>query len=220
MTQIIFKYDLGKDIENFIRGTRAKNSSKPTKLQEIYIAKNGTDYNEAKVREFLESYTKKISFDPEKSMRELEESWRKIEGPFLQRIEEMFKITYPASQIMAYLTTNQRCTYNIPENYFFVNFAAKSSNHIIMHELFHFYTWYALHDDLVTAEIDENQYNDIKESLTVLLNTEFLELMNGARDKGYPQHVETREKVQELWNSSKDIQQVAFGVFTPHRRRA
>ncbi|MEK7610342.1 MAG: hypothetical protein AAB468_01170 [Patescibacteria group bacterium] len=214
MTQIIFKYDLGKDTENFIRGTRAKNSSKPTRLQEVYVAQNGTDYDEVKVKEFLESYANEISLDPNKAVKELEESWKKIEKTFLQRIETMFKITYPTSQITAYLTTNQRCTYNIPENYFFVNFTAKSSNHIIMHELFHFYTWYTLHDDLVAAGIDENQYNNIKESLTILLNTEFLELMNGAHDEGYPQHVEMREKVQELWSSSKNIREVASGVFS------
>ena len=46
MTKVVFKYDLNKDVDNFIRGTRAKNSSKPTNLQEAYIAQNGTDYLE------------------------------------------------------------------------------------------------------------------------------------------------------------------------------
>jgi len=214
MTSLIFNYSIEKDIENFIRGTRAKNSSKPTKLQETYIAQNGTDYDEPKVRIFLESYKKEISFDPEKSARELGENWKKIETPFLQRIEAMFKISYLASHITAYLTTNQRCTYNIPENYFFVNFSSKSPNRTIMHELLHFYTWHALHDDLIAVGIDENQYNDIKESLTILLNTEFADLMDGAQDDGYPQHAEMRQKVQELWRSSKDIRKVAFGVFS------
>jgi hypothetical protein len=83
-----------------------------------------------------------------------------------------------------------------------------------MHELLHFYTWHALHDDLIAVGIDENQYNDIKESLTILLNTEFADLMDGAQDDGYPQHAEMRQKVQELWRSSKDIRKVAFGVFS------
>jgi hypothetical protein len=219
MTQIIFKYDFEKDIDNFIRGTRAKNSSKPTKLQETYIAQNGTDYDESKVKKFLESYKQEISFDSEKSVKELEKNWKKIEIPFLQRVEGIFKIAYPASQIIAYLTTNQRCTYSIPENYFFVNFSSKSTNRTVMHELLHFYMWHALHDDLIAAGINENQYNDIKESLTVLLNTEFIDLMDSAHDYGYPQHAEMREKVQELWNVSKDIRKVTFGVFSlpdPH----
>lgn len=213
MTKIIFKYDINKDIDNFIRGTRGKNSSKPTKLQEAYVSQNGTNYDKLKIGKFLESYKEKIVFDPEKSIESLRKNWRKIEKPFLERVESIFKITYPNSQIIAYLTTNQRCTYNILENYFFVNFSLESPNQIIMHELIHFYTWYTLYDDLITAGINENQYNDIKESLTVLLNIEFVDLMNGVYDNGYPQHIEMRQKVQDLWNKSKDIRKLVFNIF-------
>jgi hypothetical protein len=214
MTRIIFKYDVDKDTDNFIRGTRAKNSSKPTKLQEAYVTQNGTDYDESKVTKFLELYRRKISFDSEKSAKELEKNWEEIEMLFLERVESIFKIAYPASQIIAYLTTNQRCTYNIPENYFFINFSSKSQNRTVMHELLHFYMWHALHNDMIAAGINENQYNDIKESLTVLLNTEFADLMGGVHDDGYPQHAEMRQRVQELWNVSKDIRKVVFGVFS------
>ena len=214
MTQIIFKYDFNKDVDNFIRGTRAKNNSKPTKLQEIYVSRNGTDYDESKVKEFLRTYSNQISFDSEKSIKELQENWKKIESSFLERIEAIFKISYPVSQIIAYLTINQRCTYNIPENYFFVNFSSKSLNRTIMHELFHFYTWYAFHNDLIVAGINEDQYNDIKESLTVLLNTEFSDLMEASQDDGYPQHVEMRQRVEELWNQSKDLRKVIPAIFS------
>lgn len=213
MTKVEFKYDFDKDVSNFIAGTRAKNSSKPTKLQQSYIDVYGSDYAEVKVREFLKSYIPKLSFGATKSIELVERDWRKIEEQFITRTEQIFGISYPTPEITAYLTTNQRCTYNIQENYFFVYFASKSPNRTIMHELFHFYTWHAFHDNLIKSGISESQYNDEKESLTELLNIEFVDLMEGAHDDGYPQHAEMRLKVKELWSKTKNLRKVVFGVF-------
>ncbi len=82
-----------------------------------------------------------------------------------------------------------------------------------MHELLHFYTWHVFHDDFITSGKTEAQYNDIKESLTELLNIEFIDLMEGAHDDGYPQHAEMREKVKNLWNETKDIRKVVLEMF-------
>ena len=48
-------------------------------------------------------------------------------------------------------------------------------------------------------------YNDIKESLTELLNLEFSDLMNGKRDEGYLQHQDMRAEIQKMWLVQKDI---------------
>ncbi len=74
-----------------------------------------------------------------------------------------------------------------------------------MHELLHFYTWQTLHDELVGQGIDEKRYNDVKESLTELLNIEYADLMGGTIDDGYAQHAEMRKKVRELWLATKDL---------------
>lgn len=212
MTKVIFKYDFDKDVGNFIAGTRAKNSSKPTKLQQSYIDIYGTEYDEIKVREYLKSYIPEIGFEASKSVELLEQDWRKIEAQFIAKVEQMFEISYPAPEITAYVTTNQRCTYNIEQNYFFVHFASTFPNRTIMHEIFHFYTWHAFHDDLIKAGITESQYNDVKESLTELLNIEFVDLMEGTNDSGYPQHTEMRKKVKELWKETKDLRKVVTGI--------
>ena len=81
-----------------------------------------------------------------------------------------------------------------------------------MHELLHFYTWYAFHDELMGHGVDEKRYNDIKESLTELLNLEFPDLMAGILDKGYPQHAKTRQKVRELWIATKDLHRTVLGI--------
>jgi hypothetical protein len=208
MTKVKFKYDFDKDVSNFIAGTRAKNSSKPTKFQRSYIDIYGEDYDEEKVRDFLMSYIQESGFEALKYISVIDEDWQKIEEQFFARVEKMFGITYPATEITAYLTTNQRCTYNISENYFFAYFDSKFPNRTIMHELFHFYTWYAFDDDLIKAGKNSSEYNDIKESLTELLNIEFSDLMEGAHDDGYPQHIEMREKIRSLWQKEKDLRKV------------
>lgn len=211
MLTLEFNYDLDKDIENFIYGTRAVNISSPTKLQQKYIDKHGTNYEEQQVREFIKSHISETNLDTEKSVRVVEENWKKIEKEFIPRVEQLFDITYPSSTICVNLTTNQRCSYNIGEGFFFVN-PLTGSNSTIMHELFHFYTWEAFHDDLTRIGIDKPQYNDIKESLTVLLNIEFVDLMDGDYDHGYPQHSEMRQKITKLWLETKDLRKVIFNI--------
>ncbi len=206
--EILFKYDLDKDAVNFINGTKSKNNSKPTKLQQLYIDEHGPNYDKAVVLDFIKSYTTKNELDLNTIKNQLEKDWRKIEQPFFDRIEKIFKISYPTNQITAYLTTNGRCTYNIEDSYFFVYFASKSPNSIIMHELFHFYTWQVFHKNFIADGFTEGKYNDVKESLTELLNIEFLDLMDGAHDDGYSQHSEIRKEIGKQWHETKDLQKI------------
>ncbi len=107
-------------------------------------------------------------------------------------------------EIKAYLTINDRCPYRIEENLFFVTISKKSPVKIIMHELWHFYTW----EKFGSQEkiIGEKKYDNIKEALTVLLNVECKKLLpEGIQDKGYPQHKELREKILKIWTEKPDI---------------
>lgn len=212
MLKVHFKYDLDKDVDNFLRGTQSVNSSAHTKLQKLYIEKHGNVYNRETVKTFIETYIRNNHLDLSDTVVSIEQGWRPIEESFISKTEKLFGITYPTESITAYLSTNSRCTYNIRDNYFFVSIGAKSSNAYIMHELFHFYTWYAFHDELVRQGINENQYNDIKESLTELLNIEYKDLMSRVVDGGYPQHTEMRQKVGELWMATKDLHRTVLGI--------
>ena len=61
-------------------------------------------------------------------------------------------------------------------------------NWLGMHELLHFFTWIKYRPLLKAKGVSDEHYNTIKESLTVLLNTEYKDLMGDEFDKGYPQH--------------------------------
>jgi len=203
-----FKYDLEKDIENFIKSSKSKNNKKPTPVMEEYITEYGEGFNEGSLRSFILSNTKKI--DIKRKLQEIKSNWSKIENDFILISDKIFNTHLSFEEITVYLTINSRCTYNISGKYFFTNLSnSDAANRIIMHELLHFYTWesfgYLLRDE---NKITKEKYNDIKEALTVLLNIEYVALMNGIIDKGYPQHQELREVIKNEWVKTKDLNQV------------
>ena len=77
-----------------------------------------------------------------------------------------------------------------------------------MHELLHFWTWWVFYDEVESGRMTKECYNDVKESLTELLNIEFRDLLDGAHDDGYPQHQEMRAIVGKTWVQTRDIKQV------------
>ena len=201
--KIVFSYSLDKDVENFIKSSQSVNNKNLTKFQEAYIKKFGDDYDPIKVKSFIESYNKENKIDFDVVTAEIEKKWQTIENEFIRRAESVFG-PYPFD-VLVYLSTNSRCTYNISQNYFFVFIGGEHTNAIIMHELWHFYTWNMLHADLVKEGISPEQYNDIKESLTELLNLECKDLLGGHEDRGYPQHAAMRGLIREIWAKDKDI---------------
>ena len=203
-----FAYDIEKDIENFIKGTRAVNSKKPTKFQIAFSEKCGDDFEPQKIKAFIEEQDKINGFNAGKEVVAVDERWKIAEPIFIERIEKIFGISYPAPIITVYLTHNERCTYNIEQNYFFVRIGSEFSNNTIMHELLHFYTWHAFGKKLLDDGLSKLAYNDIKESLTELLNLEFSDLMNGKRDGGYPQHRDMRGEIQKIWPAHKNISEL------------
>ena len=203
--QIIFSYNIDKDVENIIKGTKSVNNKKPTKFQNLFSEKYGDNFEVEKLKEFIREQDKNSNFDINKEIATVEKKWKIVEPIFIERAKTIFAISYPTLIIVVYLTHNERCTYNIEENYFFVKIGSEFSNNTIMHELFHFYTWHAFGKKMINDGISKLAYNNIKESLTELLNLEFSDLMGGKLDAGYSQHQVMREKIKKFWQEKKDI---------------
>lgn len=203
---IEFAYDINKDVENFIKTLNSINNKEYTMFQKAYLNKHGENFEPEQIKRFIGEYVAGI--DMVNKVSEIKNTWLPIQDRFFQRAEKLFGIAYPIKTIQAYLTTNQRCGYNIEENYFFLYFESKNTNLIIMHELFHFYTWHVFYRKLSEQGISKERYNDIKESLTVLLNIEFADLLDGAEDKGYPQHANLRNQIIDLRKPGKTLHEI------------
>ena len=193
MSLVTFQYDFEKDVDNFIRGTQSVNNKRPTKLQEEYETSFGKDFAKQNIESFLRERAGRLGIDFVGTAHELNTNWQKLEDRFVSKCEELFEIELEGT-VTAFLSQNQRCTYRWRENYFFIYFESKGPNKTVMHELLHFYT----HKKFESLQIDKEKFNEIKESLTVLLNVDFADLMGDMKDEGYPQHQEMRGKIAEM----------------------
>lgn len=199
-----FSYDLERDVENFIKSFSSTNNSEKTVFQNLYLKEYGHDVTPNQVRVFILDYIHSQGINTNSILKSIALTWQHIETRFIRKIEDVFDYNSDAI-IRVYLTTNNRCTYNFDKGYFFVYMYAPHPNSIIMHELFHFYTGYISKARQLLSSPSRENYNDLKESLTELLNVEFSEFMMGTVDKGYPQHQALREQVRSLWFSHKNI---------------
>ena len=135
-------------------------------------------------------------------------AWNRVKDEFLKRVEFIFGVKCPFESIRVFLTTDGRCSYNISQGYFFVSVSRPFQDKTCMHELLHFWTWWLFHEEVESGRMTTSCYNDVKESLTELLNIEFQDLLDGIPDEGYPQHQAMRAMIRREWGATRDIKKV------------
>jgi hypothetical protein len=206
--KLTFTYEREKDILCILNyGKTSFNSQASTKVYEQLISQSGDIPTEKEVSEFIDKYLVMNQVSIEAYLIEYQKDWAIIEEQYTQRAESIFKVSLQ-NNVTTYLTINNRCPYSIEENLFFASIPAYSMRKTAMHELWHFYTWYAF-GIMWEEKIGKQEYNDIKEALTVLLNVECKDLLpEGITDNGYLQHRELRQKILEIWNQEKDIEKL------------
>ena len=195
-----FKYDLEKDVYNYLAINGAKYKGGNSRVLDYYFKKFPAGLTEDNLKKFIAGYISYNHIDINQKLASIQESWAKVEAEFISRMNCLFKIDIPLEKFIAYLTTADRCT--LGSDYFFVAVFGQHQNKIIMHELLHFYTYIAFEKEFF--QLDEKQIYDVKETMTELLNLEFSDLI-GVPDAGYLQHKELREKFRRFWQEGKDI---------------
>jgi hypothetical protein len=204
--KIYFEYSKEKDIWCILnKGKSSQNSPYPTKVYEELVKNCGENPSSQDVSSFIDLYTSVNKINISEQLTNYEKDWNLVEDEYKKRAESIFGVTLP-KDIIAYLTVNNRCPYHIRDNYFFVSTNNQfSGRRTVMHELWHFYTWYGIGTD-EEKRLGLQKYNDLKEALTVLLNIECKDLLpEGFVDMGYPQHKEIREKIVQYWAQDKNI---------------
>jgi len=206
--QIHFKYDKEKDIWCLLnKGKSSDNNPNPTKVYEMLVSYCGENPTKEKTSLFIQKYFANNQIDIDAYINQYQEDWTEVSGEYHKRAKTIFEVSLP-DNITAYLTINNRNPYSITDNLFYITVPSVSARKIIMHELWHFYTWYGLGPEQEEV-LGKQKYNNLKEALTVLLNEEFIDLMpEGNHDEGYPQHQKLREEIKYLWSKQKDIHKV------------
>jgi hypothetical protein len=204
--KVTFTYDKEKDIWCLLNyGKKSGNSGLTTKAYDQFISIYGEDFSEENASEFIDKYITENNIDIDGFISDYQKDWGKVSVEYTKRAEDLFGVSLP-HDVTAYLTINNRCPYSLENNNFFVSMSNRESirKTTAMHELWHFYTWYAFGSQ--EEALGKQKYNDLKESLTVLLNVEFKHLLpEDVEDKGYPQHQEIRAKILEFWAKDKNM---------------
>ncbi len=203
--QLNFTYKKDEDIWCLLnKGKSSNNSPNPTKAYEQLINFAGKNPDERSTSKFIDTYIADNKIDINKRIKEYQKDFEDISDEFQNIAEKVFGVSL-LEDITVYLTINNRCPYSLKENLFFVCLSNNSALQTVMHELWHFYTWYKFGAD-EQERIGPEKYNDIKEALTVLLNIECNHLLpEGIEDTGYPQHQELRNQILELWKENPHI---------------
>lgn len=206
-----FKYALDKDIKNYRIISQAKYKGGNSKILDLFAKKFGDNLSDDNLSRFIKSFVDYNEINLEQKLVDFRSGWQLVEQEFIKRANAIFNYNLSINDITVYLTTNDRCGYSLAENYFFLTTLSKKPNVIIMHELLHFYTHYAFKYEL--EKLDSKKVYDIKESLTELLNLEFLDLIEGP-DYGYEQHQKLRELIKDLWPKHKKLKIVVQEIIS------
>lgn len=204
--KLTFTYDRDRDVWCILNyGKTSMNSPTPTKVYEELVKACGDNPSESDTNGFVESHMSMNHIDSNEVINNLQERWDKIASEYQERAERIFGVTL-ASDVIGYITINDRCPYSIQDNMFYVSVAYRNAvNKTAMHELWHFYTWYKYGIEW-EDKLGAQKYNEIKEALTILLNVECKDLLpEGITDKGYPQHQELRQRILEIWSKDRNM---------------
>jgi len=138
----------------------------------------------------------------------LEKSWGTIEKKYFKILADIMQKSIFSENFGCFWTTGFMCPYNQKENWFMVSLwhSLPFSITTICHEIMHFQFLHDYKDYLKKKGLKNNQIEDLKESLTFLLNEPEFEEIILSEDTGYPKHMELRRKLKSSWSKDKNFQ--------------
>jgi len=204
--KITFKYDLEKEYTNLWCGLGSLN--RPDELPKLAqeIVDLGIElHDKEKIMKFFNDKMEAKNIDIKQKLRELKSGWLSIAGEAENRLKKLFNTDIDLGDVTAYLTVSRRCGYNPKERLFFVSVNRDEPNSTIIHEILHFYTHNLYEQKFLDAGLSYEDFNDYKEALTFILNTDFHDLLGGEIDKGYEKQKDLRIWLENKWPSCKNI---------------
>ncbi|MEI8143385.1 MAG: hypothetical protein WCG48_02075 [Candidatus Berkelbacteria bacterium] len=208
--KLVFKYDLEKEFYNLrcIRGT-LNHVWKPVRGIELELTEACPDLDDKKaVLAFFDQKRKKADFDIDEKIKSLTSDWEEISQESEKRFKRLFDTDIDLGDVTAYATFASMFGYNEEESLFFVSLTSNNSNNIIIHELMHFYTHILYEEKFKKAGLSCQRFNDFKEALTFLVNTDFHDLVPNV-DNGYEKQRELRKIMADKWSDCRNVGDLA-----------
>lgn len=152
-------------------------------------------------------YKNKVMYS---EMQALKKSWGMAEKKYFEILSRITQKPIFTDEFNCYFTTGLVCPYNEKEGWFMVSMwhGTPFSITTICHEIMHLQFLYYYKSYLKKKGLKNNQIEDLKESLTFLLNEPEFDNIILSQDNGYPKHNKLREKLKSIWSKNKDFQKL------------
>ena len=150
-------------------------------------------------------YINKVMYS---EMQALKKSWRIVEKKYFKILSKIMQRPIFRDKFSCYFTTGFVCPYNDKENWFMVSMwhSIPFSITTICHEIMHLQFLHNYKNYLKNKGLKKNQIEDLKESLTFLLNESEFDKIILSQDNGYPEHHKLRGNLKNIWSKNKDFQ--------------
>ena len=157
------------------------------------------------LREYLENFWNEHTEEAQHKIKKMTESLNKHKDDIFKTMESLTKHPIYRNEFTIFLTSLNRWPYktNLWQTWSYIYWKWFIS--VFTHELLHFQTIYYYKEHIMNKLHDEKKFEDLKESLTFLLNHEF----PGMTDDWYIQHQELRKKLED-YRTSQDKEQRDF----------
>lgn len=205
--KLTFIYDPNREIIPLKFGFRSTNSAMPTEFARRAQNDNIEITDVDRVVALSATMLREVSLDPVVVRDAYQEKWDAIASEAMLRFQKMFQTDWEPGDTTAYLTVSTRCPYNAAAQFFFVSFFKSSPMRTCLHELQHFYA-HQLLEPIFTEQNTSERFNEFKESLTILLNKAFGDMLESP-DEGYEQHAASRKRILELFEQGQSLREIA-----------
>lgn len=222
MVTIEFKYDIIKDSSNIWDSFNNRFHHKVTYLLDINIESEIKGKRWEKVSNFIieknKKYIQKHGIFIEAILQSCYSYWQINGDEIINIIEGIFKKEFYSNNLSAYLTLCSRSPYCPKENSFMISILADPTQlvYTFAHELFHLQAY----KSFANIFLPKNSiiFEDVMETLTTILDTEYRKTFPL---KAISTSTKTilRDKAEELWFRTNDINDVADELFKLYKNR-
>jgi len=212
--KITVKIDINEDAKNWWNGCNRISFGNSWKEQ---ISKSIQNKIVNKTKEqaysFLIPYLKKQykRNNIEKVQKQSQEMFDLYTPEIFSGMERVTNKKIYRKSFICFLTTFPRAPYDPKYGYVWLPIQwSKRHVNIFLHELLHFQTLYYFEKQIL-KKLDEREKENLKETLTVILNAEFKNL--SVRDNGYRIHEYLREDLFWFWKKHRNFKQlISYGI--------
>lgn len=218
MPKVKFDYNINKDSWSWVLIAKDKNlwgldwKNEVAHIPEDLLNKI-LKYNFSKAQNIAEQYIEK---NPESEFKNkiikiqikaLDTAWKNIEKKYFKILEEVTQKTIFSENFTCFFTSGFMCPYDEKGNWFMVSMWHSLPNQVttICHEIMHLQFLKYYKNYLKKKGLNNKQIEDLKESLSFLLDESEFKKIILVEDSGYPEHKKLREKLRKIWDKDKNF---------------